>query len=232
MDRLIATIILSFFFSVVWSQEPFGTLNTKWTFEGWSEGSGWEPNWQGNCQGNRITFEVTDEIEINGKTCGIIKSNKNNDSLIVYQENDIVYFHEDSTFFKLFDYNSSKGDTIISFRPTNAGKFSLKVFYGVQEFYKPDTIYTLIVDYDTTVINGVELRRWKTEPIYNTPSHEEPVRLYGTIIENIGCLNGLLGDHGVLDQDVTADLFVMNQVNLNSDHTSFHCVISLHQYQK
>lgn len=198
MKNLIPTLVIYLLInSIIYSQSPFGTLGNKWTFEGWSEGSGWEPNWQGNCQGNTINYEISDVIEINGITCGIITTDKVNDSLIVYQENDEVYFYENNEFYKLYDFNAQVGDTIISFRPSNADNHSLKDFFGseMEEFSSIDTIYTLITNLDTTTINGQNLKRWTTEPIYTDPLNSGPVRRYETIIENIGSLNGIVGDH-------------------------------------
>ena len=198
MSNSIFTLLFTIFlFNSGYSQSPFGTIGNKWTFEGWSEGSGWEPNWQGNCQGNRINYETTNEIIINGITCGIITSNNVNDSLIVYQENGEVYFYENSQFYKLYDFNAMVGDTITSFRPSNADNHSLKDFFGseVEEFSSIDTIYTLVTKLDTTTINGQNLKRWTTEPIYTDPLNPGPVRIYETIIENIGSLNGIVGDH-------------------------------------
>lgn len=198
MKNLIPTLVISFLLnSIIYCQSPFGTVGNIWTFEGWSEGSGWEPNWQGNCQGNSITYVTTDVIEINGITCGIITSDKVNDSLIVYQENGEVYFYENTEFYKLYDFNAEVGDTITSFRPSNADNHSLKDFFGseMEEFSSIDTIYTLITNLDTTTINGKNLKRWITEPIYTDPLNPGPVRKYETIIENIGSLNGIIGDH-------------------------------------
>lgn len=199
MNKIAILLLVISCSSTVHSQRKFAPLNAVWIFEGWSEGSGWEPNWEGNCQGDRITYTVESEIEIDGKICGIIKSSSSPDSLVVYDEDEIVYFYEDSTFYKLFDYGARTGDTIMSFRPGNAGSFSLKNFFGrqVEQYSRPDTIFTLITDFDTTVINGNKLRRWKTEPIYiyDNGYHPGPARRFETIIENIGSLNGLIGDH-------------------------------------
>lgn len=200
MGKLPLILILVFSTTLVSSQAPFGTLGAKWIFEGWSEGSGWQPNWEGNCSRNVITCTVTDEITIDGKTCGIITTNKNNDSLIVHQENDVVYFYEDSSFYKLFDYNAKKGDTIMSFRPSNAPSFTLYNYYNaiIESYLKVDTIYTIIIDSDSTIINGSVLRRWKTEALYldQELNNYENYSIYETIIENIGSLNGILGHSG------------------------------------
>lgn len=179
------------------AQSPFGTLGTKWTFEGWSEGSGWLPNWQGDCPGNELIFEVEDEIIINGITCGVIVGTYAADSLIVYQENGLVYFYEEGMFYKLYDFNAAAGDTIISFRPIASNSFSLK-WGGVEELTTVDTLYTLVTGLDTTTINGIKLKRWTTEPIILDPSIPNPPHvLFETIIENIGSLNGIVGDHGL-----------------------------------
>lgn len=196
-NAIVTLLFVIFFVNSGNSQSPFGTIGNKWTFEGWSEGSGWEPNWQGNCQGNSINYETVDGIIINGITCGIITSNKVNDSLIVYQENGEVYFYENSQFYKLYDFNAKVGDTITSFRPSNADNHSLKDFFGseMEEFSTVDTIYTLITKLDTTTINGQNLKRWATETIYTDSLNPGPVRRYETIIENIGSMNGIMGDH-------------------------------------
>lgn len=179
------------------AQAPFGTLNTKWTYEGWSQGSGWEPNWVGDCEGNEITYEVVDEVMINGITCGIITSNKVNDSLIVYQEAGKVYFYEDNDFYLLYDFNAALGDTLMTFRPSNADRHSLKDFFGnqVENFTTVDTLYTRITSLDTIVVDGISLKRWMTAPVYTDTLHAGPVRLFETIIEHIGSLNGIAGDH-------------------------------------
>ena len=197
MIRLLITLLVQVVLAnSINAQSPFGTLENKWTFEGWSEGSGWEPNWQGDCTENPIIFETTSEVIINGITCGVIKSNKNSDSLIVYQENGEVFFYENSSFYKLYDFNATLGDTIISFRPSIADSYSLKDFFfnQVEEFTTVDTLYTIIKELDTTTINGVQLKRWSTEPFLKDPANRI-TRRYETIIENIGSLNGILGDH-------------------------------------
>lgn len=197
MNKLTTISILFFLSSFGWSQAPMGTLNTKWTYEGWSQGNGWQPNWEGNCEGNVLLFEVTSEVEIDGKTCGVITNNKDNESLIIYQEADIVYFYEDSTFLKLYDYTAVKGDTIQSFRPSNGNSFT--ELYQPPEFntsQKPDTIYTIILDHDTTTINGIELKRWKTEPIYLYEQNYSYSN-FETIIENIGSMTGIAGTNGI-----------------------------------
>lgn len=204
MKKLVSIGVICFLICInVHSQDPFGTLGTTWTYEGWSEGSGYLPNWEGSCEGNELLFEVSSQIDIDGKTCGIITTNKSNDSLIVYQEDGIVYFYENSKFYKLYDFTALKGDTILTFRPSNAGKFSLKDFSSSPSFTysSTDTIYTIIAEYDTTIVNGVALRRWKTEPLYTDELEPGPVRLYETIIENIGSLNGIIGDHDLFIGD-------------------------------
>ncbi len=204
MHKLLAIVTFQFAILVtLFAQSPFGTVGNKWTFEGWSEGSGWQPNWGGNCQGNSITYTTSDSIIINGITCGIITSDKGNDSLIVYQENGEVFFYENSMFYKLYDFNAYPGDTIISFRPSIADYHSLKDFFGIlmEEFSTTDTVYTIVTSLDTTIINGKELRRWATKPLYTDQFNPGPVRLYETIIENIGSLNGIVGDHDLFIGD-------------------------------
>ena len=196
MIKLLTTLFLSITFIIVTrAQSPFGTVGTVWTYEGWSEGSGWQPGWMGDCQGNPIQFECIGDIIIDGVTCGIIKSDHSTDSLIAYQEDGIVYFHHGSTFYKLYDFNAGLGDTIVSYRPIAAAGFSLKGFFGgvIEPYEQVDTLYTLITGFDTTIINGVALKRWETKWV----GPEEPVQLYNTIIENIGSLNGITGDHNM-----------------------------------
>lgn len=196
MNKLLTLFFIQLALIVTLSaQSPFGTLGTKWTFEGWSAGSGWLPNWEGDCPGNELIYEVEEEIIINGITCGIIKGVNKNDSLVVYQENGIVYFYEEGQFYKLYDFNAAAGDTIISFRPIVSNSFSLKG--GFEDLTTVDTLYTLVKSLDTTTINGIKLKRWTTESIIVDPSDPNPAMvLFETIIENIGSLNGLVGDHG------------------------------------
>jgi len=115
----------------------------------------------------------------------------------MYQENGEVYFYENSQFYKLYDFTASVGDTVISFRPSNADSHSLKDFFGFQqeEFDTVDTIYTLINNLDTIVVNGRQLKRWSTEVFHPDLQNTGAVRRYSTIVENIGPTNGLLGDH-------------------------------------
>lgn len=108
----------------LFAQKQFAPISAVWNYEGH----------EFYCDGNHIQYRVEQEVEIDDKDCSIIYSysssdidttfRKSNDSLIVWEDENRIYFFEDNSFYLLFDFNAEVGDTVIFFDPINKEHFS------------------------------------------------------------------------------------------------------------
>jgi len=78
-----------------------------------------------------------------------------------------------------------------------------------------DTILTIISELDTILVNGVQLKQWHTIPVfqYYEDSFEPYYSDYGTIVENIGSLNGPAGTSQIFIAEGCQPLFVCYDAN-------------------
>lgn len=135
-----------------YSQRTFAPINTVWNYE---QKSDLDP--QTNiCSGNHIQYRVEEELIIDGKDCSLIRAYRSTggnpnfgytgDSLVVYQDQDKIYFQEDTTFLLLFDFGAQLGDTIVRYDPFKRGLFSAY-------FYDDSDNAGLVMDMVVTAIN-------------------------------------------------------------------------------
>lgn len=199
---LIALISVIFFLPVVLSQRTFAPLNAEWKYEHWSDGSGWEGNWEGNCYGNHRLLRVDSEILIDNRLCAVIQQYripndggdliKRNDSLIVWNSGDTVFFYEENQFYPLLIFQGEVGDTLRTYRPKKAESFSVNLHWS--DLYDTvDEILSLVVACDTIMIEGTSRRRWVTESIWDY--YEGPCWDYRVIVKGIGSMWGLIGSN-------------------------------------
>lgn len=187
---LIALIIISFLTSTALSQRTFAPLNAEWKYEYWSP----------NCPARTHTvLRVDQELIIENKNCGVIQQYginyysgdlvKRNDSLIVWDNGDTVFFYEDNAFYPLLIFQGEVGDTLRTYRPKNADRFSIT--FPLMSYDSIALMPSVILDIDTVIIDGVARRKWNTIP--TTEYFLEPCRDYRVIVEGIGSMHGLIG---------------------------------------
>lgn len=178
------TSVLSIFLFLIplvgYGQKSYAPLNAEWKYEGPSLA----------CTGNHMKFTVEQEITIGGKDCSIIYSYKwidnldnwiwTQDSLIVWEEADKVYFLEDTTFYLLYDFDVEVNDLVSYYDPINRGLFSATEAEPNQLI--PNQINTVIAGVEEIEISGQTLRKYYTTPFYQI----EPCKDLGVVIENIG----------------------------------------------
>lgn len=136
----------------LFSQKEFAPLNTSWNYEGHEI----------DCNGNHLNCIVEKEEVVNGKDCSVIYAysssdlsttfDKSQDSLIVWEDDDKVYFLQDSSFYLLFDFDCSVGDTITYYEPINRSKFSTNQVVEIS--LGPNSYQMLITEIKPTCSNN------------------------------------------------------------------------------
>jgi len=184
-------LILSFLSLNGFAQKSFAPLGAQWSYEGKSE---WNADIQ-NCVGNHLLYVVEEEPLIDGKDCSLIRAyhssnldlnwNYTGDSLIIWEENDQVYFLQDSSQYLLFDFGAELGDTIIRYDPYNLGVFSGT--YYADSVTTPNKMEMVVSEISEIQVSG-ELRK------VQTVTHLDPdTALYpfDEILEGIGSVSEL-----------------------------------------
>ena len=110
-------LIIILFPLAMFGQKNFAPINTEWNYEGHEI----------DCNGNHLNYKVEKEITIDDKDCSIIyayhgDNNSNSftklaDSLIIWENQNRVYFLEDTSFYLLIDFEAKVGDTITFYEP-------------------------------------------------------------------------------------------------------------------
>jgi hypothetical protein len=171
-----------------YTQKTFAPLNAVWNYE---QKSNLDPL-TNICSGNHIQYRVDEEIIIDGKDCSIIRAygsaggspnfSYSGDSLIVFQDQDKIYFQQDTAFLLLFDFGAQVGDTIVSYDPVGRGLLS-----GFQSPPSDTTLHRIIVqvaEVSTESVGGQDrrvLRLFSIDEDEFLPSH--------IIMEGIGSLS-------------------------------------------
>lgn len=165
------------------SQKEFAPLNTVWNYEGHEI----------SCNGNHINYIVEKEEIFHGRDCSIIYAYtssdlnpnfiKSQDSLIVWEDDNKVYFLEDSIFYLLFDFDGLVGDTITYYEPINKSEFSTNQV--IDRLQGPNAYKVVITQLENVIISNMSLRKYETEII----SPEDYQYLQRTVIEKIGSLS-------------------------------------------
>ncbi len=180
MKQLAIFLLLLPFFG--YSQKTFAPLGAVWNYEMKSE---FVPSTNG-CSGNHIRYRVVDELIVHGKDCSLIRTGNSFgfDSLIVFQDQDKIYFLQDTAFLLLFDFGAQLGDTIIIYDPVGRGLFS--------GFLSPRSDTTLIqfemvvTDVTTRLVAGEDRRVLTFES--TSPIMGVFIRHF-KVMDGIGCVN-------------------------------------------
>ena len=105
------------------AQKQYAPLNATWRYEVFSV----------ECYNNFLRYNVEDEIEIDGKDCSVIYAytsmnlapfEKTPDSLIVWENENKVYFYQNDEFWLLYDFDMEEGDVLNYYLPYGKGVFS------------------------------------------------------------------------------------------------------------
>ncbi len=178
------------------SQKEFAPINTVWNYEGHEL----------DCNGNHINYVVEKEEIIDGKDCSVIfaytASNLNTnfiispDSLIVWENDNKVYFLQDSIFYLLFDFDLSVGDTVTYYEPINKPEFSTNPVMDISQ--GPNEYMAEVTQIENVTISNTSLRSFDTKII----SPDDSYGLRNSIIENVGSLSqNFTGDHQLFVAD-------------------------------
>lgn len=190
--KIIATVLF-LIPTLVFSQKKYAPLNATWNYEGHEI----------DCNGNHLKFTVEKEINIQDKDCSIIYSYKSSDinptfvkttdSLIVWENQNQVFFLENSNFYLLYDFNAEIGDTITYFDPTNNGVFSSTMNHDPTN--GPNELKTLITGIELKNIQSEQTKFFTTENVY---INDTICSVQNIIIENIGSTSqGITGEYCV-----------------------------------
>ncbi len=171
-----------------YTQKTFAPLNAVWNYEMKSD---LDPL-TNICSGNHIQYRVDEEIVIDGKDCSIVRAygstggspnfSYSGDSLIVFQDQDKIYFQQDTAFLLLFDFGAQVGDTIVSYDPVGRGLLS-----GFQSLPFDTTLHRIQVKVDsvtTESIGGINRR-----VLHLMSANEDYFLPYHIIMEGIGSLS-------------------------------------------
>lgn len=190
--KTIVSLILVIIPLILFSQKSYAPLGAEWKYEGHSL----------ECTGFHQKFIVESESIINDKDCSIIHSYIWNnglndwiitgDSLIVWEDDEKVYFLEDTSFYLLYDFGPSINDTIQYYDPINKGLFSSTESQENQNI--PNQISCVVKNIDEIEIeSGQILKRFETEYLYTDSSDCTEL---GYVLENVGSLSqGITGDY-------------------------------------
>ena len=143
------------------SQKEFAPINTVWNYEGHEL----------DCNGNHINYVVEKEEIIDGKDCSVIfaytASNLNTnfiispDSLIVWENDNKVYFLQDSIFYLLFDFDLSVGDTVTYYEPINKPEFSTNPVMDISQ--GPNEYMAMVTQIENVTISNTSLRSFEKD---------------------------------------------------------------------
>jgi hypothetical protein len=171
---------------ICFSQKSYAPLGAEWNYEGKSEFHSVEIG----CSGNHLNYVVEEELMVEGRDCSLIRAYRSTnldtvwrytgDSLIVWENENKVYFQQDSLFLLLFDFGAELGDTIIRYDPYRRGVFS-GTFYE-----ESDTTIREMIQFVSQILK------------VQTVSSLDPYYLYpdDRILEGVGSLSqSLPGDY-------------------------------------
>jgi hypothetical protein len=187
MKALFTITTLFVLLNSTYSQKTYAPLNAEWKYEGFDV----------YCEGNHIKYTVTSEQFIDNKDCSWITGYQWSDeemawliqdSLLVWENDNKVYFYEDTSFYLMYDFEAEAGDTILSYDPVHMPLFSITNYTENETL--PHLIPYTVIAVEEIEINGVFYKTFVTpeEGIDNCTTKR-------TIIENIGSTGmGLTGE--------------------------------------
>lgn len=168
------------------SQKSFAPLHAEWNYEGHDL----------YCHGNHINYVVEKEEMIDDKDCSVIFAysssdlnpnfDKGPDSLIVWEDDNKVYFLEDTTFYLLFNFDNEIGDTITYYEPFNKYHFSSQPYDNTAT--SPNRHQVIISNISMIQLGTEEFREY--EKIYLS-DNGQCIDQY-PFIENIGSTSQIL----------------------------------------
>lgn len=171
------------------TQKTFAPLGKVWNYELPSE---YDPSID-NCRPAHYQLVVEEELMIDGKDCSLIRAHNlggavtgPNDSLIVWEQQDKVYFLEDTTFLLYLDFGAMLGDTIVTYDPYDRGLFTGSYYDGTSTF--PAKITMEVIEVRNLIVNGVETKvmtLYDNDPLTRYAPHE--------VLAGIGSLSTTLG---------------------------------------
>jgi len=156
-----------------------------------------------DCSNHFLRYNVEKEVEIDGKDCSVIYAYKSyklqpfvkqDDSLIVWENDNKVYFYQFDDFHLVYDFTLEVGDTLNYFLPTG------KTFFSPYESEVNDTTViaaTLFIEEISEVnVNGTILKRFKTDIEFETDGINN---VMDYIVENVGSENyQVLGSNQII----------------------------------
>ncbi len=180
MKHLLILVLLISVQLEVSSQKAYAPLNAEWKYEGHSL----------DCTGEHQRYTVEMEQIIDGKDCSVIYGylwNREDmvwvfkDSLVVWENDNKVFFLENDSFYLLYDFDAEPGDTINSFDPINKPLFSYTSSSVGQTI--PNLAPYYVDSVGSIDIEGIIRKTYHTTAI-ETESYDCVDK--GMIIENIG----------------------------------------------
>jgi len=174
------------------AQKQFAPLGATWRYEQHTF----------DCSNHFLRYNVEKEMEIDGKDCSIIYSytsrnlnpfQKSEDSLIVWENDQKVYFYQFDEFHLLYDFTLEIGDTLEYYLPSRKGHFS------PYEDEQSDTAVIVtqlyVVDIEEVEVNGLMLKRFDTRYTYPEDGF---IHYMDYIVENVGATNSkIIGNNEI-----------------------------------
>lgn len=149
MKALFTITTLFVLLNSTYSQKTYAPLNAEWKYEGFDV----------YCEGNHIKYTVTSEQFIDNKDCSWITGYQWSDeemawliqdSLLVWENDNKVYFYEDTSFYLMYDFEAQEGDTVMSYDPVDRRLFS-------NNFYYPEDTTPILTPYYVEEIGALEI---------------------------------------------------------------------------
>lgn len=150
-----------------------------------------------DCTGPNSTYKVEKEITVDGKDCSVIycytASNVNTtpikepDSLIVWENENKIYFLEGDDFYLMYDFTAEVGDTVSYFSPINKPFFSSTIYQSTET--SPHQINFKITSIESIILNDIERKKFHCQFI---STDGVSIGWMSSFIENIGSTGSLL----------------------------------------
>lgn len=200
MNNLNFTLL--FLFSITFSiaQNEFAPIGASWKTKGWVD----TPDYINNCSettcvGNFRQFISTDTITIDDRLCSIIEFYKGpskdqlnyiSSDIILYEEDNRIYFYYQDDFYLMLDFNLEVGDTLNFYAPGNYADYSITNYWNEDDPLMVFSGITVVEEVLEVEING----EYRKQLIYNNYfSETDSVSLFSSI-EGIGNIGGFFGD--------------------------------------
>lgn len=151
---LLVFILLIPFISI--SQKTFAPLGASWKYE---------KHTLDPCLNHFFEVRAEKEIDVNGKDCTILYGystfgsgdlTKEQDSLVIWEESNKIYFEQDGEFYLMYDFNFPVGDTLTLYSPSQRGVFSHQY---LEQTIEPISSQFIIESVGQIVIDNDTLKR-------------------------------------------------------------------------